>query len=104
MLKEKHGQTAAVRVTPVNQDMFFCEEKKWNSTRRICMLHHDYNWKGYEDGMKEVKEVIAQVHDLELVVFGEKLKDPQALFNAAGFEFEYHYRPAREKLRKIYVS
>ena len=104
MLKEKHGQTADVIVTPVNQDMFFCEEKKWNSTRRICMLHHDYNWKGYEDGIKAVKEVIAQGHDLELVVFGEKLKDPQPLFDAAGFEFEYHYRPAREKLRKIYVS
>ena len=104
MLKEKHGQTADVLVTPVNQDTFFCEEKKWNSSRRICMLHHDYNWKGYEDGIKAVKEVIAQGHDLELVVFGEKLKDPQPLFNAAGFEFEYHYRPAREKLRKIYVS
>jgi hypothetical protein len=68
------------------------------------MLHHDYDWKGYEDGIKVVKEVIAQGHDLELVVFGEKLKDPQPLFDAAGFEFEYHYRPAREKLRKIYVS
>ena len=104
MLKEKHGQTADVIVTPVNQDMFFCEEKKWNSTRRICMLHHDYNWKGYEDGIKAVKEVIAQGHDLELVVFGEKLKDPQPLFDSAGFDFEYHYRPTRERLRKIYCS
>jgi len=68
------------------------------------MLHHDYDWKGYEDGIKAVKEVIAQGHDLELVVFGEKLKDPQPLFDAAGFEFEYHFRPAGEKLRKIYVS
>ena len=104
MLKEKHGQTADVIVTPVNQDMFFCEEKKWNSTRRICMLHHDYNWKGYEDGIKAVKEVITQGHDLELVVFGEKLKDPQPLFDSAGFDFEYHYRPTRERLRKIYCS
>ena len=104
MLKEKHGQTADVIVTPVNQDMFFCEEKKWNSTRRICMLHHDYNWKGYEDGIKAVKEVIAQGYDLELVVFGEKLKDPQPLFDSAGFDFEYHYRPTRERLRKIYCS
>ena len=103
-LKKNHGQNADVFVTPVDQDMFFCSEKKWNLTRRVCILHHDYGWKGYEDGIKAVKEVIAQGHDLELVVFGEKLKDPQPLFNAAGFEFEYHYRPAREKLRKIYVS
>jgi hypothetical protein len=38
------------------------------------------------------------------VVFGEKLKDPQALFDSAGFDFEYHYRPTRERLRKIYSS
>ena len=76
-LKKNHGQNADVFVTPVDQDMFFCSEKKWNLTRRVCMLHHDYDWKGYEDGIKVVKEVIAQGHDLELVVFGEKLKDPQ---------------------------
>ena len=103
-LMEKHGQDAHVLVIPVDQKLFYCDKKKWNATRRVCMLHHDYDWKGYEDGIKVVKEVIAQGHDLELVVFGEKLKDPQPLFDAAGFEFEYHYRPAREKLRKIYVS
>ena len=103
-LVEKHGQNAEVLVIPVDRDMFFCEEKKWNSTRRVCMLHHDYDWKGYADGIKVIKEVIAQKRDIQLVVFGEKLKDPQPLFDAAGFDFEYHYRPARESLRKIYTS
>jgi glycosyltransferase involved in cell wall biosynthesis len=101
---EKHGQDAHVLVIPVDKKLFYCDKKKWNETRRVCMLHHDYDWKGYEDGIKAVKEVIAQGHDLELVVFGEKLKDPQPLFDAAGFKFEYHYRPAREKLRNIYAS
>ena len=103
-LKKNHGQNADVFVTPVDQDMFFCSEKKWNLTRRVCMLHHDYGWKGYEDGIRAVKEVIARGYDLQLVVFGEKLEDPQQLFDAAGFDFEYHYRPARERLRKIYTS
>ena len=103
-LKKNHGQNADVFVTPVDKKMFFCEEKKWNSTRRICMLHHDYNWKGYKDGIKVVQKVIAQGYNIQLVVFGEKLEDPQSLFNSAGFNFEYHYRPTRERLREIYRS
>jgi|TARA_B100000809_G_scaffold244996_1_gene271511 hypothetical protein len=103
-LIEKHGQDAEVLVIPVDQRVFYCDDKKWNSIRRVCMLHHDYDWKGYEDGIKAIKEVFAQGHKLELVVFGEKLEDPQPLFDAAGFDFEYHYRPARERLRKIYTS
>jgi|TARA_B110000438_G_scaffold219912_1_gene212927 glycosyltransferase involved in cell wall biosynthesis len=103
-LVEKHGQNADVLVIPVDRDIFFCKEKKWNSTRRICLLHHDYEWKGYVEGIEAIKKVKQQGQEVELVVFGEKLEDPQPLFDAAGFSFEYHYRPAREQLRKIYTS
>ena len=103
-LIEKHGQNTEVLVIPIDQDVFFCNEKKWNSVRRICMLHHDYSWKGYAEGIEAIREVMAQGHKIQLVVFGEKLKDPQPLFDAAGFDFEYHYRPTRERLRKIYTS
>ena len=103
-LVEKHGQNSEVLVNPVDRDIFFCDEKKWNSTRRVCMLHHDYDWKGYAEGIEAIRGVVAQGRDLQLVVFGEKLKDPQSLFDAAGFYFEYHYRPVRERLRKIYTS
>ena len=68
------------------------------------MLHHDYDWKGYTDGIEAIRDVTAQGKDVQLVVFGEKLGDPQPLFDAAGFDFEYHYRPTRERLRKIYTS
>ena len=39
------------------------------------------------------KRCLAKTGKIELVVFGEKLKDPGELFEQAGFEFEYHYRP-----------
>jgi|TARA_B100000315_G_scaffold37447_1_gene32019 hypothetical protein len=103
-LTEKHGQNAEVLVIPVDRDVFFCKEKKWNSIRRVCMLHHDYNWKGYAGGIEVIREVMTQGRKVQLVVFGEKLEDPQPLFDAAGFDFEYHYRPTRERLRKIYTS
>jgi len=104
VLKKKHDQIADVIVTPVDQNVFFCEEKKWNSTRRVCMLHHDYEWKGYVEGIETIRQIKQQGREVELVVFGEKLEDPQPLFDAAGFNFEYHYRPAREQLREIYTS
>jgi len=103
-LTEKHGQNAEVLVIPVDRDVFFCKEKKWNSIRRVCMLHHDYNWKGYAGGIEVIREVMTQGRKVQLVVFGGKLEDPQPLFDAAGFDFEYHYRPTRERLRKIYTS
>jgi len=104
MLIEKHNQLAEILVTPVDRDIFFCDEKKWNSPRRVCLLHHDYDWKGYELGIEAIRQVRAQGREVELVVFGEKLEDPQSLFDSAQFSFEYHYRPTRDRLRKIYTS
>jgi hypothetical protein len=104
MLPEDQGQNAEVFVTPVNHDVFHCEKKRWNTPRRICMLHHDYDWKGYQEGIEAVRKVRSQNTKFELVVFGEKLEDPTPLFKEAGFEFEYHYRPTQDRLRGIYAS
>ncbi|MCH8156942.1 MAG: glycosyltransferase family 4 protein [Nitrospinae bacterium] len=104
ILSEKHGQAAEVLVTPVDRNIFFCDSKQWNSPPRVCMLHHDYDWKGYAEGIEVIRNARAQGRKLELVVFGEKLKNPQPLFESAGFNFEYVYRPTRERLREIYAS
>jgi len=104
ILIEKHGKKADVLVIPVDREVFFCEQKKWNSIPRVAMLHHDYDWKGYAEGIEAIKKIMRQGKKIELVVFGEKLEDPRSLFDKAGFEFEYHYRPTRERLRKIYES
>ena len=103
-LIKNHKKKADVLVVPVDQKVFFCEKKKWNSIPRIAMLHHDYNWKGYAEGIKVIQKIIDQGREIELVVFGEKLDDPRSLFDNAGFEFEYHYSPTRDRLRKIYTS
>lgn len=104
ILIEKHGKEANVLVIPIDREVFFCEQKQWNSIPRVAMLHHDYDWKGYAEGIEVIKKILGQEKKIELVVFGEKLEDPRSLFDKAGFEFEYHYRPTRERLRKIYQS
>lgn len=104
ILKEQYQQEAEVLVTPVNQNSFFKEDGNGKRAVRVCMLHHDYDWKGYKDAIQAIKKVQSENCKIELVVFGEKLPDPAPLYEEAGFKFEYHYRPTGEALRKIYSS
>jgi hypothetical protein len=104
VMKNEYGQTALVLVTPVNATEFYCAEKKINRPRRICLLHHDYAWKGFAEALAALRLVRGLGFAIEPVVFGEKMRDPRALFDQAGFEFEYHFRPTGERLRDIYSS
>lgn len=99
-----YRQESHLFVTPVDQTRFFCEKKQWNLPRKVCLLHHDYDWKGFAEGMQAIQRVRSQGHKLEPVVFGEKADDPRPLFESAGFEFEYHYRPDAKRLQKIYSA
>jgi len=104
ILTETYHQQANVLVTPVNRDLFFCDDKPWNQPPRVCLLHHDYDWKGYADAIMAVKKVLSRNNDLKVTVFGAKLKNADALRRAAGLEFDYHYRPTGELLRRIYTE
>ena len=104
ILKTDYQQDAEALVTPVNEFTFYKEKNNDEINSRVCIMHHDYDWKGYKDAIKAVKKVRAENCEIELVVFGEKLKDPTPLYEEAGFTFEYHYRPTGEALRKIYSS
>ena len=104
ILADNYRQEANVLVTPVDRDLFFCEEKLWNTPRRVCLLHHDYDWKGYKEGIAVIRNLKSKNRNVDLVVFGEKVENPKPLFDEAGFDFKYHYRPTGERLRKIYSS
>jgi glycosyltransferase involved in cell wall biosynthesis len=104
ILADNFQQEARVLITPVDKKLFYCEEKVWNTPPRVCLLHHDYDWKGYQEGIAAFKKVRSENRKVDLVVFGEKVKDPQGLFREAGFEFEYHYRPTRDKVADILSS
>ncbi|GJL79614.1 MAG: glycosyltransferase family 1 [Nitrospinaceae bacterium] len=104
ILQKNYQQDADVLVTPVDRNLFSCDDKGWNTPPRICLLHHDYDWKGYKEGIAAIKKVRAENRKMDLVVFGEKLKDPHPLFQEAGFEFEYHYRPTGNQVARIFSS
>ena len=104
ILLEKYSQEAEVLVTPVSEKSFFREEGSRGNASRVCILHHDYDWKGYKDAMDAVKILRSRNCKIDPVVFGEKLQDPSPLYEDAGFKFEYHYRPTGETLRRLYSS
>ena len=102
ILKYKFDQDSHLLVTPVDRKQFYCDQKTWNEPPKICLLHHNYDWKGYAEGINAIRHLKEKKIEFKLTVFGEKLKDPDLLFKSAGFNFEYHYRPVGESLRKIY--
>jgi glycosyltransferase involved in cell wall biosynthesis len=104
ILADNFQQEAKVLVTPVDRKVFHCEKKIWNTPPRVCLMHHDYDWKGYSEGIAAIKKIRSQNRKVDLVVFGEKMKDPKELIDRAGFEFEYHFRPTRDQVARIFSS
>ena len=104
ILRKQYNQEAEVLVTPVNKNLFYFEEPSQDKSSRVCILHHDYDWKGFRDAIEAVKILRSRNYEIEPVVFGEKLRHPSSLFEAAGFNFEYHYRPTGNTLRRLYAS
>jgi hypothetical protein len=83
----------------VNFEQFFSDGKVFNENRKIGMMYHLYNWKGAVDGIEAFWMAKKKYPGIQLVMFG---------FSWPGFEVprnaEFYYRPAQEKLRKIYSS
>lgn len=104
ILYEKYHQDAEVFINPVNKNLFFNVGSGPGDSSRVCLMHHDYGWKGYTDAMEAVKLLRSRNCKIDPVVFGEKLQDPSPLYEDAGFNFEYHYRPTGETLRRLYAS
>src|SRR5262249_8051871 len=63
---------------------------------RVLMLHHEYEWKGVEDGLDAVARVRARQRSLTLVGFG--VKPPR---RALPYD-EYVANPPQERLAWLY--
>ncbi len=104
ILIEKFSQSSKVLVTPVDEKQFIKKEKNWNAIPKICLMHHNYDWKGYDDGIKSLRQSFDQNPNFKLVVFGEKLEDPSPLRQNIGFDFKYFYRPTGDAIRDLFFN
>jgi glycosyltransferase involved in cell wall biosynthesis len=97
IMREKFASDAQVLVTPVDPALFFrVESEHDDGVVRILMLHHDYQWKGVEDGLLAFEKVRARHLEVRLVGFG--LKQPK---RPVPYD-EYHENLPQERLRWLY--
>jgi len=97
IMREKFNAEAELLVTPVDFDVFYPTRNGYNEKKRICMLHHFYDWKGVDDGLKSFEMAKMNYPDIRLVMFGAHAK-------RVGFDRDYHYSPSGKRLSEIYNS
>ena len=79
-------------------------KKVGTKPQKICLMHHNYDWKGYNNGIKAICQSFKHNPNFELVVFGEKLKEPNLLHQDIEFDFEYFYRPTGDVIRNLFFD
>lgn len=84
----------------VNLDEFYPERIERNDNDiRILMLYRRGEWKGIKDGLKAFEIVRRRYSNAKLVIFGFKPRE-----NELPKDVEFHFRPTKENVRKIYNS
>jgi glycosyltransferase involved in cell wall biosynthesis len=99
VMRERFGREAQVLVTPVDRALFRRVPIAATTSRpRVLMLHHEYAWKGVEDGLAAVARVRARVPGLRLVGFGVKRPRGQPPYD------EFHANLPQSQLATLYSS
>ena len=97
ILREKFDSDAELILNPIDLDLFNLTRSNYNKNKRICMLHHKFEWKGISDGIEAFKIAKQKYPNTQLVMFGCHKKNIDT-------DCEYYYRPIRNKLNEIYNS
>lgn len=97
IMKEKFSSKAKLLVTPVDFNQFYPTKNGYNDEKRVCMLHHFYDWKGVNEGIEAFEMAKMKYPDMRLVMFGAHFKKIDA-------NYDYYYRPWGNKLKEIYDS
>ena len=97
IMRERFASDAEVLVTPVDRALFHRVPVEVTTSRpRVLMLHHEYAWKGVEDGLEAVALVRPRVPGLRLVGFGVKPPRGRQPYD------EFHANPAQTALAALY--
>jgi len=98
-LEKDFGQKSEVLLTPVDFDLFHPVDVPRNKNEiKVLMLHHTYEWKGVDEGLKAFQAVKAKYSNLKLVLYGARAEKPEIPHD------KYYYNPPQKKLREIFSS
>jgi glycosyltransferase involved in cell wall biosynthesis len=97
VMRERFDSDAEVLVTPVDRALFHRVPVAVTTSRpRVLMLHHEYVWKGVDDGLAAVARARPQVPGLHLVGFGVKPPRRRMPYD------EFHADPPQTGLAALY--
>ncbi|HEU4368389.1 MAG TPA: glycosyltransferase family 4 protein [Methylomirabilota bacterium] len=97
VMRERFESDAEVLVTPVDRGLFHRVPVAVTTTGpRVLMLHHEYAWKGVNDGLAAVARVRPRVPGLWLVGFGVKPPRGRLPYD------EFHVDPPQAELAALY--
>jgi len=96
-LKYKYGAESELLLNTLDKNFFKPVNKIRNDHNiKILILHHTYEWKGTDEGIKIIKDLKAKYSNIKLVLFGARKE------NINIFCDEYYYKPSQEKLVELY--
>jgi glycosyltransferase involved in cell wall biosynthesis len=97
IMRERFRAPATVIVTPVDPDLFHPVAGEPDDGQvRVLMLHHEYPWKGFADGLGAVAEARIRHASLRLVGFGVKAPRGPSPYD------EFHENLPQERLAWLY--
>ncbi len=97
-LRPRLGRDADVLVTPVDDGgMGDDGGRSGTGPVRVGLLHHTFDWKGFDDGRKAFEAARARIPGLTLAVLGGRTPVPPV-------DAEYRYKPDAAGLRRFYRS
>lgn len=80
----------------IENSFIYNEEKKFKDNVNILIMHHDLEWKGFNDGLQALKKVKEKYKNINITSFG--LEDYQSDI------LEHYKRPSKENLKKMYEN
>ncbi|MFA6171146.1 MAG: glycosyltransferase family 4 protein [Patescibacteria group bacterium] len=83
----------------VNIEDFDNPKKKFNKNKKVLLMYHLLEKKGFKDGLEAFSKAQKKHPEISLVLFGAyPLKEKELL------GFKYYFQPSRERLRELYST
>jgi glycosyltransferase involved in cell wall biosynthesis len=98
-LKNRFNQDSELVPDAIDPAEFFPEDKSYGS-KRLGMLYHTAEYKGFADGLKAINIVRQSIPDVKLTLFGARHRRPADI----GFGFEYYQNADAPALRRVYSA
>ncbi len=95
---EKEVDQDIVGIVPngINRKDFEVKNKKYNNPPTISMIYSTHPAKGIPDGLEVLEQIKKQFSEVKVLLFG--FTKPPKL----NFAYEFHHRPVKDELKKIY--